>query len=122
MEDPVEIINNKLEVQAFDHMEEEIKFIGYFKGEDSERAFYVMMKSEGSWKAILFFSFGWNELICLLKHLYILYSILCVALRRIVQMFKVGIYFLSLPNPQHTHPRFEQLLALQGNELCYIYS
>ncbi|KAF7237531.1 Calsequestrin-2 [Varanus komodoensis] len=36
MEDPVEIINNKLELQAFDHMEEEIKLIGYFKGEDSE--------------------------------------------------------------------------------------
>ncbi|ETE61247.1 Calsequestrin-2, partial [Ophiophagus hannah] len=36
MEDPVEIINNKLELSAFDHMEEEIKLIGYFKGEDSE--------------------------------------------------------------------------------------
>lgn len=39
MEDPVEIINNKLELQAFDHMEEEIKLIGYFKGEDSECMF-----------------------------------------------------------------------------------
>ncbi|XP_054858106.1 calsequestrin-2 [Eublepharis macularius] len=36
MEDPVEIINNKLELQGFDHMEEETKLIGYFKGEDSE--------------------------------------------------------------------------------------
>lgn len=39
MEDPVEIINSKLELQAFDHLEEEIKLIGYFKGEDSERVF-----------------------------------------------------------------------------------
>ncbi|KAL8202438.1 UNVERIFIED_CONTAM: Calsequestrin-2, partial [Gekko kuhli] len=36
MEDPVEIVNNKLELQGFDHMEEEMKLIGYFKGEDSE--------------------------------------------------------------------------------------
>lgn len=39
MEDPVEIINSKLELEAFDRIEEEIKLIGYFKGEDSERAF-----------------------------------------------------------------------------------
>uniref|UniRef100_A0A8C6Z6V8 Calsequestrin n=1 Tax=Nothoprocta perdicaria TaxID=30464 RepID=A0A8C6Z6V8_NOTPE len=36
LEDPVEIINNKLELQAFDQIDEEIKLIGYFKGEDSE--------------------------------------------------------------------------------------
>ena len=39
MEDPVEIINSKLELQAFDYLEEEIKLIGYFKGEDSECVF-----------------------------------------------------------------------------------
>ena len=33
----MEIINNKLELQAFDQIDEEIKLIGYFKGEDSER-------------------------------------------------------------------------------------
>ncbi|NXN28639.1 CASQ2 protein, partial [Nycticryphes semicollaris] len=36
LEDPVEIINSKLELQAFDQIDEEIKLIGYFKGEDSE--------------------------------------------------------------------------------------
>uniref|UniRef100_A0ACB8ESX4 Uncharacterized protein n=1 Tax=Sphaerodactylus townsendi TaxID=933632 RepID=A0ACB8ESX4_9SAUR len=36
MEDPVEIINNKLELQGFDRIEEEMKLIGFFKGEDSE--------------------------------------------------------------------------------------
>uniref|UniRef100_A0A8D0HP91 Calsequestrin n=1 Tax=Sphenodon punctatus TaxID=8508 RepID=A0A8D0HP91_SPHPU len=36
LEEPVEIINSKLELQAFDHIEEEIKLMGYFKGEDSE--------------------------------------------------------------------------------------
>ncbi|EMP33656.1 Calsequestrin-2 [Chelonia mydas] len=36
LEDPVEIINSKLELQAFDRIEDEIKLIGYFKGEDSE--------------------------------------------------------------------------------------
>lgn len=37
LEDPVEIINSKLELQAFDQIDDEIKLIGYFKGEDSER-------------------------------------------------------------------------------------
>ncbi|NXI49825.1 CASQ2 protein, partial [Chloroceryle aenea] len=36
LEDPVEIINSKLELQAFDQIDDEIKLIGYFKGEDSE--------------------------------------------------------------------------------------
>ncbi|NXV88188.1 CASQ2 protein, partial [Calonectris borealis] len=36
LEDPVEILNSKLELQAFDQIDEEIKLIGYFKGEDSE--------------------------------------------------------------------------------------
>ncbi|KAE8620956.1 hypothetical protein XENTR_v10004627 [Xenopus tropicalis] len=36
MEDPVEVINSKAELKVLDHMEEEMKLIGYFKGEDSE--------------------------------------------------------------------------------------
>ncbi|OXB68901.1 hypothetical protein ASZ78_005338 [Callipepla squamata] len=36
LEDPVEVINSKLELQAFDQIDDEIKLIGYFKGEDSE--------------------------------------------------------------------------------------
>uniref|UniRef100_A0ABI7YEY7 Calsequestrin n=1 Tax=Felis catus TaxID=9685 RepID=A0ABI7YEY7_FELCA len=36
IEDPVEIINSKLEVQAFERIEDHIKLIGFFKSEDSE--------------------------------------------------------------------------------------
>ncbi|KAF3813268.1 hypothetical protein GH733_018432 [Mirounga leonina] len=36
IEDPVEIINSKLEVQAFERIEDRIKLIGFFKSEDSE--------------------------------------------------------------------------------------
>ncbi|KAF6719199.1 Calsequestrin-2 [Oryzias melastigma] len=35
LEDPVEIINNAMELRAFERMEEDIRLIGYFKGEDS---------------------------------------------------------------------------------------
>ncbi|XP_074520649.1 calsequestrin-2-like [Halichoeres trimaculatus] len=34
LEDPVEIINNAMELRAFERMEEDIRLIGYFKGED----------------------------------------------------------------------------------------
>ncbi|KAF6292563.1 calsequestrin 2 [Rhinolophus ferrumequinum] len=36
IEDPVEILNSKLEVQAFERIEDQIKLIGFFKSEDSE--------------------------------------------------------------------------------------
>uniref|UniRef100_A0A8C0L5W9 Calsequestrin n=1 Tax=Canis lupus dingo TaxID=286419 RepID=A0A8C0L5W9_CANLU len=36
IEDPVEIINSKLEVQAFERIEDQIKLIGFFKSEESE--------------------------------------------------------------------------------------
>ncbi|XP_029433696.1 calsequestrin-2 [Rhinatrema bivittatum] len=36
LDDPVEIINSKLELQAFDRIEDEIKLIGFFKNKDSE--------------------------------------------------------------------------------------
>uniref|UniRef100_A0AA34QVH1 Calsequestrin n=1 Tax=Homo sapiens TaxID=9606 RepID=A0AA34QVH1_HUMAN len=36
IEDPVEIISSKLEVQAFERIEDYIKLIGFFKSEDSE--------------------------------------------------------------------------------------
>uniref|UniRef100_A0A8D3CXK1 Calsequestrin n=1 Tax=Scophthalmus maximus TaxID=52904 RepID=A0A8D3CXK1_SCOMX len=35
LEDPVEMINNPMEVRAFERMEEDIRLIGFFKGEDS---------------------------------------------------------------------------------------
>lgn len=35
LEDPVEIISNAMELRAFERMEEDIRLIGYFKGEDS---------------------------------------------------------------------------------------
>ncbi|XP_061548168.1 calsequestrin-2-like [Phycodurus eques] len=34
LEDPVEIINNPMELRAFERIEEDIRLIGYFKGED----------------------------------------------------------------------------------------
>ncbi|XP_077440016.1 calsequestrin-2-like [Vanacampus margaritifer] len=34
LEDPVEIINNAMELRAFERIEEDIRLIGYFKGED----------------------------------------------------------------------------------------
>lgn len=37
LEEPVEVIGNALERRAFDRMEEDIRLIGYFKNEDSER-------------------------------------------------------------------------------------
>lgn len=33
----MEVIGNALELRAFDRMEEDIRLIGYFKSEDSER-------------------------------------------------------------------------------------
>lgn len=36
IEDPVEIVNNKLEVQAFERIEDQTKLLGFFKNEDSE--------------------------------------------------------------------------------------
>lgn len=37
LEEPVEVIGNALELRAFDRMEEDIRLVGYFKKEDSER-------------------------------------------------------------------------------------
>uniref|UniRef100_A0A8C1M128 Calsequestrin n=1 Tax=Cyprinus carpio TaxID=7962 RepID=A0A8C1M128_CYPCA len=36
LEDPVELISNPMEQRAFERMDEDIRLIGYFKGEDSE--------------------------------------------------------------------------------------
>uniref|UniRef100_A0A671R8G8 Calsequestrin n=1 Tax=Sinocyclocheilus anshuiensis TaxID=1608454 RepID=A0A671R8G8_9TELE len=43
LEDPVELISNPMEQHAFERMDEDIRLIGYFKGEDSEhyKAFQV---------------------------------------------------------------------------------
>ncbi|XP_046887536.1 calsequestrin-2-like [Hypomesus transpacificus] len=35
LEDPVELISNAMEIRAFERMEEDIRLIGYFRGEDS---------------------------------------------------------------------------------------
>lgn len=53
LEDPVEIINSKLELQAFDQIDEEIKLIGYFKGEDSERKMNMFLMELGAWLGVL---------------------------------------------------------------------
>ncbi|KAL3056359.1 hypothetical protein OYC64_018947 [Pagothenia borchgrevinki] len=36
LDDPVEVLENALELRAFDRMEEDIRLIGYFKSEESE--------------------------------------------------------------------------------------
>uniref|UniRef100_A0A673IXP2 Calsequestrin n=1 Tax=Sinocyclocheilus rhinocerous TaxID=307959 RepID=A0A673IXP2_9TELE len=43
LEDPVELISNPMEQRAFERMDEDIRLIGYFKGENSEhyKAFQV---------------------------------------------------------------------------------
>lgn len=35
----MEVIGNALELRAFDRMEEDIRLVGYFKNEDSEREY-----------------------------------------------------------------------------------
>lgn len=37
----MEVVNNKLEVQAFERIEDQIKLLGFFKNEDSECKFSV---------------------------------------------------------------------------------
>uniref|UniRef100_A0A673IMN6 Calsequestrin n=1 Tax=Sinocyclocheilus rhinocerous TaxID=307959 RepID=A0A673IMN6_9TELE len=44
LEDPVELISNPMEQRAFERMDEDIRLIGYFKGEDSEREFVTAEK------------------------------------------------------------------------------
>lgn len=41
LEDPVELISNPMELRAFERMEEDIRLIGYFKGEDSCESVYA---------------------------------------------------------------------------------
>lgn len=53
LEDPVEIINSKLELQAFDQIDDEIKLIGYFKGEDSERKMNMFLVGLGALVGVL---------------------------------------------------------------------
>lgn len=53
LEDPVEILNSKLELQAFDQIDDEIKLIGYFKGEDSERKMNMFLMGLGAWLGVL---------------------------------------------------------------------
>lgn len=50
LEDPVEIIDNALELRAFDRMEEDIKLIGFFKSQESEREYVcVDWEAGGIW-------------------------------------------------------------------------
>uniref|UniRef100_A0A8C7J5K7 Calsequestrin n=1 Tax=Oncorhynchus kisutch TaxID=8019 RepID=A0A8C7J5K7_ONCKI len=42
LEDPVELISNPMELRAFERMEEDIRLIGYFKGEDSCESVYAI--------------------------------------------------------------------------------
>lgn len=46
LEEPVEVIGNALELRAFDRMEEDIRLVGYFKNEDSEREYLPLWLCE----------------------------------------------------------------------------
>ncbi|XP_041822194.1 calsequestrin-2-like isoform X1 [Chelmon rostratus] len=56
LEDPVEIINNAMELRAFERMEEDIRLIGYFKGEDSSHYKAFQEASERFQPYIKFFA------------------------------------------------------------------
>lgn len=43
----MEVIGNALELRAFDRMEEDIRLVGYFKNEDSERECLSLWACEG---------------------------------------------------------------------------
>lgn len=52
LDDPVEVIGNALELQAFDRMEEDIRVIGYFKSPESEReCVHLCLCVCSSWKS-----------------------------------------------------------------------
>lgn len=52
----MEVIGNALELRAFDRMEEDIRLVGYFKNEDSERECLVLWVCEELRFAL---SFNW---------------------------------------------------------------
>lgn len=56
LEEPVEVIGNALELRAFDRMEEDIRLVGYFKNEDSEREYFPLWVCEE-----LCFALYWNR-------------------------------------------------------------
>lgn len=43
----MEVIGNALELRAFDRMEEDIRLVGYFKNEDSEREYLSFFGQKG---------------------------------------------------------------------------
>ncbi|XP_056620175.1 calsequestrin-2-like isoform X2 [Triplophysa dalaica] len=56
LEDPVELISNPMELRAFERMEEDIRLIGYFKGEDSEYYKAFQMAAEKFQPYVKFFA------------------------------------------------------------------
>ncbi|KAA0715642.1 Calsequestrin-2 Laminin-binding protein [Triplophysa tibetana] len=56
LDDPVEIIDNTLELRAFDRMEEEIKLIGFFKSQNSEHYLAFQEAAEQFQPLIKFFA------------------------------------------------------------------
>uniref|UniRef100_A0A673IRJ8 Calsequestrin n=1 Tax=Sinocyclocheilus rhinocerous TaxID=307959 RepID=A0A673IRJ8_9TELE len=56
LEDPVELISNPMEQRAFERMDEDIRLIGYFKGEDSEREFAFQVTAEKFQPYVKFFA------------------------------------------------------------------
>lgn len=53
LEDPVELISNPMEQRAFERMDEDIRLIGYFKGEDSERKWLFCLPINSACKIMI---------------------------------------------------------------------
>uniref|UniRef100_A0A8C2G4X2 Calsequestrin n=1 Tax=Cyprinus carpio TaxID=7962 RepID=A0A8C2G4X2_CYPCA len=56
LEDPVELISNPMEQRAFERMDEDIRLIGYFKGEDSEHYKAFQLTAEKFQPYVKFFA------------------------------------------------------------------
>lgn len=58
LEDPVEMINNAMELRAFERMEEDIRLIGYFRGEDSRELMVLIYEARLAVMSIKFLVFA----------------------------------------------------------------
>lgn len=49
----MELISNPMEQRAFERMDDDIRLIGYFKGEESEREWHFFVPFKYEWKIII---------------------------------------------------------------------
>lgn len=68
----MELISNPMEQRAFERMDEDIRLIGYFKGEDSEREWLFCLPRNSACKIMIFAA--------------MLYSVECLGTTQITQL------------------------------------